>query len=209
MESTLTLFCYFIIIFVAVLIVIIKNVKSPVSFLQDAIDESELKTRPILTKYLIFDRSQEGPINRLIQILPFDWWIWAVNGEVFIFSTSGYECKPGTQAVVKVPSTPDNSLFKVYCINVLLQDLKKLFTAPPHVEQYSLEGVEKFTILNALNYLFTKWITMYNTGDNFKLIKHRSIKPFNNKEFDMRIVSPLQRQNAYKRLVEIKRKVRI
>lgn len=39
-----------------------------------------------LTYFIIYDRSTETVCDRLICVKPFDWWVYAKNGDVLIFN---------------------------------------------------------------------------------------------------------------------------
>jgi hypothetical protein len=135
---------------------------------------SELET----TYFLIYDKSVGEECDRLILVKPFPWMIWAVNGNVYLLNTSNYECPANKTPAVITPSKitvnteditngmNDNGyVFVNTCMSIQTGNIMEKYedVAPVKV-LYDIEELasvkDKFTQLDALNYLFTKYITM-------------------------------------------------
>lgn len=112
------------------------------------------------TRFVIYDKSTETKCDRLITILPFEWYVWAVRDELYILNPEGAtHCEPNMIPVVQVI---DNT-FKMTCINLELDTLLKHYkeTGVTKIVNYEITG-KKFTIMTALNILVKDWVT-YDT----------------------------------------------
>lgn len=112
------------------------------------------------TRFVIYDRSTETKCDRLITILPFEWYLWAVRDELYILNPEGVtHCERNMIPVVQVI---DNT-FKMTCINLELDTLLKHYkeNGVTKIVNYEITG-KKFTIMTALNILVKDWVT-YDT----------------------------------------------
>lgn len=135
--------------------------------------ESSVETALILTEFNptffeIYDHDSTKTVcNRLIIVQPFGWLILARGGMVFVLNDTLQTCSLGYTPSVLVPTSSQGNLFKSVCLEgdlALLVNAYKKF--PPVFEQFDVTNStqkNKFTILDALNILFTKWITITTT----------------------------------------------
>ena len=134
----------------------------PIKMVENIYKASEKNTRFEPTYYLIYDRSTELVCNRLIRVMPFNWVIWAINNDIYIIETTGAAiCPSGTTPAVQVLS--DIYSMSTACITVLFQSILNLYPGKPHKIFYDIEKSSvpyKFTILDALNDLFEKYLTV-------------------------------------------------
>lgn len=130
------------------------------------------------TKLTIYDKSYGSRCNRLIVIEPFYWIVLAVNSEVYILNAGVEECPPNYANAIVIPKENVNN-FNSVCIKNTTSDWIDLYSKNSTVysEVYEIEqikrggDVKKFTIIDALNYLFSKYITI---GINTKVSLHQS-----------------------------------
>jgi len=156
----------FILLYTAYLINRRKNLSVAID---TAIDESMFSP----TRFVIYDKSSETKCDRLITILPFEWYVWACRNELYILNPEGgYHCAENSIPVVQVIGKS----FKMSCIELnldtLLQDYMK--NGVRKVVDYTING-RKFTILSALNILVKDWITFHvqtdgSSNEDFKEI---------------------------------------
>lgn len=134
----------------------------PVRKVESIYSESERRTRFEPTYYLIYDRSTETNCNRLIRVMPFNWVIWAINSDVYIIETTGASiCPSGTTPAIQV--LEDKYSMSTTCLTVLFQSILNLYPGQPHKVFYDIEKSavpHKFTILDALNDLFERYLTI-------------------------------------------------
>lgn len=134
----------------------------PIKKVEAIYNASEKNTRFEPTYYLIYDRSTETNCNRLIRVMPFNWVIWAINSDVFIIETTGAAiCPPGTTPAIQV--LKDKYSMSTTCVTVLFQSILNLYPGKPHKIFYDIEKSAvpyKFTILDALNDLFERYLTI-------------------------------------------------
>lgn len=134
------------------------------------------------TYFQIFDKSTTNNCDRLIRVQPFDWIIWAKFGKIYVLNQSSYSCPVGFLAAVAVPSTKTDDSgydFKSVCLNVLITDIIAAYKdVSPYIEYFEIESLQsqenKFTVLDALNYLLTKYITM-KSDDELLNIKQDTV----------------------------------
>lgn len=139
---------------------IVFLIKNKPNVFETTYKEAEEKTRFNPTYFLIYDNSTDEKCNRLIVVQPFSWLVWATNNSVYIFdSVSGHQCPLGTSPAIKV--TQDIFSMKAECINIVPTALYNLYDPPIRVDYDITESAlpNKFTVLDALNILFKKYIT--------------------------------------------------
>lgn len=112
--------------------------------------------------------------DRFIIVQPFGWYIWATSGRVYVLNQSSYECSINQTSAVVIPTvgnTKTESLqLNTVCLNVVLSSLivayKQKKSHIVYFDILTLQSEEnKFTVIDALNFLFTKYITM-NSENN-------------------------------------------
>lgn len=135
------------------------------------VSEASMKSQFNPTFFEIYDRSVDNQTcNRLIVVEPFKWHIWAINGQVYLLNESNKSCPINYTPAVLVPSTKSddlsNQVFQDVCLNKVFNEVVRSYTdnIKPVIVNFKIEDLQaretKFTILDALNFLFTKYITM-------------------------------------------------
>jgi len=110
------------------------------------------------TVFRIFDKSTPEHCDRFIVIKPFDWYVWAINGRVYIINIEGdTNCNPGTSPIIEVHTDH----FTEGCLDISLNTLLEYYTSvcEPIEKTYQIES-DTFTILSALNILFKEYIPL-------------------------------------------------
>jgi hypothetical protein len=152
---------YVIYILLVVLVVALLIYYRPTKQMSEAYANAEEETRFATTFFLIYDNSTPDLCDRLIKVMPFEWLIWAINGDVYIIETAtGTMCQKGTTAAMKV--TTDIFTMVSTCLSVTMQTILNLYRDPIRVNyDVSVSSVRNtFTILDALNMLFKEYIRM-------------------------------------------------
>lgn len=151
---------YVFIIVILLVVIILKYPKFIKTILNDAVNQSKF----VPAQFYIYDRSPDNTVcDRLIVIKPFDWVVWAINGKVYILDTGfGYTCSLGKSSIIQV--SKQKEMFKAQCASINLQAIMHLYIdRTPYIVPYDIKesSVEnKFTILDALNILFKRFITL-------------------------------------------------
>ncbi|KAG8148346.1 uncharacterized LOC118065531 [Chelonus insularis] len=140
------------------------------------------------TYFEIYDRSTEHNCDRLIIVHPFDWYIWACNGYVYVLNTLlEYDC-PGNSypAVIIDANVVKSNHLQVSCIitdcQTILNEYK--FSKQKRIN-FNIEDIvdknKKLTLIEVLNYLFEKYITI---KDDDKIL-----------DSDIKVVHPFSRRD--------------
>lgn len=136
---------------------------------ETAIENASQKTQFKTTYFEIYDKSSEGVCDRLIIVQPFKWHIWAVNGLVYLLNESNKQCPMNYTPTILVPNTKGDLTTQVFedkCINRVFNNIITNYTDTiiPAKVPYEITELQqeesKFTVLDALNFLVTKYITM-------------------------------------------------
>nr|AJZ73138.1 PIF-4 [Venturia canescens] len=106
--------------------------------------------------FKIYDNSTENKCNRLIEISPFGWVVWAYYEELYILNPEGgIVCAIGRTPAVRVYA----DRFIETCLKIsydsIIHEYKRL---PVKHVPYEIDD-NTFTILSALNILVKDWIT--------------------------------------------------
>ena len=144
-----------------IVILIAMYIFRPTKLISNAYRNAEENTRFQPTYFLIYDNSTQTECNRLIRIMPFNWIIWAINEDIYIVeNTSAIICPLGTTPAVQV--TNDIYTMATVCLNISLQSIINLYSEPAKVFYDISESSvpNKFTVLDALNILLQKYITI-------------------------------------------------
>ncbi|UVX94946.1 PIF-4 [Callinectes sapidus nudivirus] len=156
--------------------------------MENAIETSSSMTRFNPTFFEIYEQSTEDVCDRLIIVKPFMWHIWAINGLVYLLNESNKSCPLNYTPAILVPKNKSddlsNQVFKDICINKVLNDITMNYMKmQPVIIKFNIEDLQqeedRFTILDALNFLFKQYITMDENTKNDKLISHGSVIDFN------------------------------
>nr|AHW98269.1 PIF-4 [Nilaparvata lugens endogenous nudivirus] len=136
------------------------------------LDKASIESEFNATIFQIYDRSTPKQCDRLIRIRPFDWYVWAVCGELYILNPEGVtQCGPGSTPAIQVFAEQ----FAEKCLSLNYDSILNPYIRLPakHID-YSIGDTKTFTILSALNILVKKWIT-FNT-EQFDLTQGRARK---------------------------------
>lgn len=122
------------------------------------------------TYYDIYDRSTETECDRLIIVKPFDWYIWAKNGLVYLLNATNENCPITYTPSTLVPASTNlddaSYNFKSVCLYIVFNDVIESYKNNNIgiKVNFQIEEIQaqrnKFTILDALNDLFKNYITM-------------------------------------------------
>ncbi|UOT91845.1 PIF-4 [Aratus pisonii nudivirus] len=157
-----------IILIIFILIIIGTNNKH---IIEQAVNRASEATQFNTTYFEIYDRSaDENNCNRLIIVQPFQWHIWAYSGVVYLLNESNKSCPINYTPAILVPTNKSddisNQVFKDVCINKVFNQVVTSYTdsIQPVIIDFEIEELQsqpnKFTILDALNFLFTSYLTM-------------------------------------------------
>lgn len=113
------------------------------------------------TNFIIYDNSTDNFCDRLIIVQPFDWVLWAINGELYILNPEGgIKCGAGRTPAIRVFA----SQFIETCLTLNYDSLLETYSKKTIVKvPYNITST-RFTILSALNLLCEKWITFNSEG---------------------------------------------
>lgn len=128
------------------------------------IDEAVLRAEYTPTIFKIYDKSTDEICNRFIVVSPFDWYIWACRGELYILNPeSGIKCSPNTTPAVQVLKDQ----FLETCLKLNLNSILDVYVngKTPYIVPYEIESTT-FTILSALNILMKEYITFHVDDDD-------------------------------------------
>ena len=138
--------------------------------IEHQIETSSANTEFKPTYFSLYDKSTAEVCDRLIIVQPFQWHIWANNGEVLLLNESHKTCPINYTPVILTPHNNDaditKQVFSDVCINRSFNSVVTSYTDSIQAKIIPFEIAElqakpsKFTILDALNFLFTKYITM-------------------------------------------------
>lgn len=114
------------------------------------------------THFRIYDKSTDTICNRLIVIEPFNWYLWAANGELFILNPeSSRHCTHNTTPAVQVLEHQ----FIELCLTMNFDSVVSSYTqnTVPVLIEYEINS-ERFTIVDAINLLMKSWIKFEPTS---------------------------------------------
>lgn len=163
---------------------------------ENIIDEVSKRAEFSPTTFKIYDRSTADICNRLIVVAPFDWYIWACRGELYILNPEGgIKCAANTTPAIQVLSDQ----FLETCLKLDLNSILDTYVNGkiPYVVPYEITTTT-FTILSALNILMQEYITFdiqnSNTGANstlaaFSRMKHLTIEEISSENAESTQVS--------------------
>lgn len=156
-----TIFTVMSIIVMIIIVAILVNNRMSMAAIVKPFQTAEEKTRFKPTFFLIYDRSTPDICDRLIIVQPFGWIIWAINNDVYILDNIiANVCPLGSSVAIRV--TNDIMTFNATCMNVVPLSLINLYKDPQRIDYDIQESAHenKFTVLDALNILFKKYITI-------------------------------------------------
>lgn len=125
---------------------------------------TSVNTRFSTTYFEIYDKSTADSCNRLIIIYPFRWYLLSQQNQLFVIdSESGYDCPANMMPGVQIDKTNDLS---VVCLTMnSITALAYYSDVQPVRLDFSLEGKERFTILDAVNLLLDEQLVTFINED--------------------------------------------
>lgn len=166
--------------FVILLYILIKSKKGNISnILSYAVDKSSYNP----TIFKIYDKSTKVSCNRLIVVEPFSWFLWAINGKLYILNPEGgISCSNTNTPAIQVTATK----FIEVCLNLNYTSILDMYmlNVIPRIINYEIK-TQTFTILTALNLLTEDWVT-FDIDENDNNL-HESVNP-KGKELNKKIV---------------------
>lgn len=138
---------------------------------EQIIDEAALRAEYTPTIFKIYDKSTSDVCNRLIVVSPFDWYIWACRGELYILNPEGgIKCAANTTPAVQVLADQ----FLETCLKLNLNSILDAYVNGkiPYTASYEITTTT-FTILSALNILMKEYIT-FDTNNTVINMKSRN-----------------------------------
>lgn len=127
--------------------------KHPLSHLMnDMIQETSLRS----THLLIYDKSTKKYCNRLIVVMPFEWYVWVNNNMCqVILLHSPVNCPENTVPLAQIYEEQNDITVK--CGDINYQTIINLYTqhVTPRKLDYKITS-ERFNVADALNYLSQK-----------------------------------------------------
>lgn len=136
----------------------------------NALKNASSESRYNPTVFIIYDDSTDTNCNRLINVQPFDWWVWACNDELYVLNPEGgLLCPNNTSPAVRIL---DNQYLEI-CMNVSFDSIINVYKKfKPTIVNYTIPTDSKtFTILSVLNILVKEYVTFdARIADKKKLI---------------------------------------
>ncbi|KAG6558399.1 per os infectivity factor pif-4 [Microplitis demolitor] len=136
----------------------------------------------------IYDQSIKSKCDRLIVIRPFDWSFWAINGYCYVLnSLKAFDCpKKMTPTLIIDAITVKEKFLSPTCYpidySIVFNEYKS--HGPPIINYFNIEDVMrlgKFTIVDALNYLFKYYIEIDLDEGNAHPLNKKIAKSFTKK----------------------------
>ncbi|KAG8362569.1 uncharacterized LOC105270531 [Fopius arisanus] len=121
------------------------------------------------TVFKIYDKSTPTRCDRFIIVLPFDWYIWAVRGELYVVNPEGgIQCTGNNTPAVRILK---DKYFET-CLTIQFPALFKAYThyIKPKIVPYDIDK-PKFTVLSALDILGKRWITFNMTEQPANVVR--------------------------------------
>lgn len=172
MDFGSTLLFVFTIVTAVGILIYMRHVRRRVVNLPRTIDRAVERSAFRPTVFRIYDKSSDAVCDRLIVVEPFDWYVWACRGQLFVLNPEGgsVKCQAGTTPAVRVLERQ----FYETCVNLDLDTLLRGYTTTGVLKEvpYDIEGTT-FTILSALNILCKEWITFEKDDDEAPKIRVR------------------------------------
>lgn len=109
------------------------------------------------THFRIYDKSTATTCNRLIVVEPFNWYLWAANGELYILNPeSAVHCGNNTTPAVQVLK----HRFVNVCLVMSFDSVVSAYTQKitPILIAYDIDSTQ-FTIIDAINLLMKSWLS--------------------------------------------------
>ncbi|ABO45420.1 unknown [Gryllus bimaculatus nudivirus] len=167
-QSLYNIVIIIILIISFIFMVVFTYLKNKMGNIHEIINEAVNSSEYSPTVFLIYDKSSSNNCNRLIQILPFDWYVWAIQGELYILNAEGiYSCPPDNTASIRV----FEDQFVETCLGINYDNLLQTYKRLPYVSvPYEITSTT-FTIFSALNILVKKYVTFYGVIQNNAFIQ--------------------------------------
>lgn len=156
-----------------VLLILAVLITNKPRLVEKAIETASEATNFAPTYFELYDNSTDM-CDRLVIVQPFQWHIWAVSGTVYLLNESNKTCPLNYTPSIVVPrnnKSEGDQIFKDVCINKVFNQIVTTYTSStlPVKIMFDIEELQqepnRFTILDALNYLFKYYITMDPVAD--------------------------------------------
>lgn len=149
------------------------------------------------TVFVIHDRSTETVCDRLVVVRPFDWYVWACRGHLYILNPEGgIRCSQGHTPAVQVYA--DDHLVET-CMTMSYEAIRNVYAgAKTKTIPYKIEG-STFTVLTALELLAKKWIT-FDHHDNKRRRRRRGGENLTALQSPKNYLTSAELANAYSHL---------
>lgn len=105
-------------------------------------------------------RDTEGVCDRLFEVKPFGWMIWAHAGRVYVLDNDAAVCPSHGTAAVILPFTADGTMIST-CIGMTRGELIRMYESEPvtHIDVPTPDD-RALTVLDIVNMLFVFHMTM-------------------------------------------------
>lgn len=164
-SSDYVIFVGSIALIVLLLFIVVES--KPATLVERSVRESSVATEFRPTYFEVYDKSTATVCDRLVRVAPFGWTVWAKSGRVYLLNDTNHDCPLNSTPAVVVPDRDDETkhTFTSVCIDMQLQSVLDGYRdTSPHKVPFEIEDLQaergKFTILDVLNYLFTRYVTM-------------------------------------------------
>lgn len=137
---------------------------------EKTIQKASKETQFGTTFFEIYDKSTTEICDRLILVQPFGWLIWSKNGKVYVLGDTNHDCPLNYTPAAFIPNIVGEGdhyyNFNGVCLHIVLNDVVNNYrnNIMPAIIPFDIPKLQarpsQFTIIDALNYLFTKWLTM-------------------------------------------------
>lgn len=169
-RSVYSLAIVVILIITFVSVVIFTYFKNRTGNIKSIVDNAVERSAYSPTVFLIYDKSTTQTCNRLIQVMPFDWYVWAIQGELYVLNAEGiYSCPANNTPAIRI----FEDQFVETCLGINYDNLLNSYKLLPAKSVAYDISTTTFTIFSALNILATKYITFTGIAQNaFVRLKH-------------------------------------
>lgn len=202
---------------ILILIIVFILITSRPKILPNAVLFASKSTQFGSTYYEVYDKSTDDVCDRLIIVSPFNWYIWAKNGLVYLLNATNQTCPPTYTPSTLVPSVIDPDAehysFKSVCLYIIFNDIVESYktTTLPIKIAFNIKEIQSvprnFTILDALNDLFKSLITMDNEITNSIESENLLTQKELLKNYSISTIDFHKRQNIKNRLIKFNKKV--
>ncbi|UBZ25579.1 PIF-4 [Crangon crangon nudivirus] len=163
------------IVLIGIIIIILSTTRTHI--FEKTIQKASRNTQFGRTYYEIYDKSSSDICDRLIIVQPFLWYIWAKNGYIMVLGTTNEHCPnnyaPATIIPREVSTEDEYYTFNNVCLHAVMNNIITSYTdhITPCKVKFLITDIQartsQFTVLDAINDLVKRWITMDSTKSTF------------------------------------------